>query len=100
MHFDTKQLPLLKEESSKNRYEYIFVGIDDFSRELYVTIQPDKTQYSSKRFLDQVLDECPYIIEQIYSDNGLEYKGNEQHAFRKLCTNNNIKQRFTKVKYP
>jgi len=48
MHFDTKRLPLLKGESPKNRYEYMFVGIDDFSRELYVTIQPDKTQYSSK----------------------------------------------------
>jgi len=100
MHFDTKRLPLLRGESPKNRYEYMFVGIDDFSRELYVTIQPDKTQYSSKRFLNQVLEECPYLIEQAYSDNGLEYKGSEQHAFRKLCTKNGIEQRFTKVKHP
>lgn len=100
MHFDTKRLPLLEGESPKNRYEYMFVGIDDFSRELYVTIQPDKTQYSSKRFLEQVLDECPYIIEQAYSDNGTEYKGNEQHAFGKLCKKNGIEQRFTKVKHP
>jgi len=100
MHFDTKRLPLLKGESPKNRYEYMFVAIDDFSRELYVSIQPDKTQHSSKRFLNQVLEECPYLIEQAYSDNGLEYKGNEQHAFVNLCKENNIEQRFTKVKHP
>ena len=100
MRLDTKRLPLLKGESPNNRYEYLFVGIDDFSRELYAAIMPDKTQYSAKKFLDQILDECPYTIEQAYTDNGLEYKGNEQHAFRKLCQKNKIEQRFTKVKCP
>lgn len=47
------------------------------------------------------MNECAYTIEQVYSDNGLEYRGNEQnHAFIKLCQKNNIKQRFTKVKHP
>lgn len=101
IHFDTKRLPLLKGESPKLNYEYLFVGIDDFSRELYATITSDKTQHSSAKFLDQVIDECPYTIEQAYSDNGTEYKGNqEQHAFMKLCEENKIEQRFTKVKHP
>lgn len=101
MHFDTKRLPLLEGESPKLNHEYLFVGIDDFSRELYVAIMSDKTQHSAERFLKQVLEECPYTIEQAYSDNGLEYKGNpEQHAFVKLCIANNIEQRFTKVKCP
>lgn len=101
VHFDTKRLPLLKGESPKDTHEYLFVGIDDFSRELYVSILPDKTQYSSQKFLAQVLEECPYTIEQIYSDNGLEYKGNgEKHAFMKLCSENKIEQRFTKAKHP
>ena len=99
-HLDTKRLPLLKGESPYNRYQYLFVGIDDFSRELYCAIMPDKTQHSAKKFLEQVLDECPYTIEQIYTDNGLEYKGNKQHAFGKLCQKNNIEQRFTKVRCP
>jgi len=34
--------------------EYLFVGIDDYSRELYAVITPDKTQYSSEKFLDQM----------------------------------------------
>ncbi len=78
MHFDTKRLPLLKGESPKQTYEYLFVGIDDFSRELFAAILPDKTQYSSEKFFSQVIDECAYTIEQAYSDNGLEYRGNEK----------------------
>ena len=73
-HFDTKRLPLLKGENSIEKREYLFVGIDDFSRELYAAILSDKTQYSAERFLSQVIDECPYTIEQAYSDNGTEYK--------------------------
>lgn len=101
VHFDTKRLPLLIGESPKNNHEYLLVAIDDYSRELYTAILPNKTQYASERFLIQVLDECPYTIEQIYSDNGLEYRGDpKNHAFMKLCQTNKIEQRFTKVKHP
>lgn len=101
LHMDTKRLPLLKGESPVETHEYLFVGIDDFSRELYAAILPDKTQYSAEKFLIQVLAECPYTIEQIYTDNGLEYRGNpEVHAFAKLCKESKIEQRFTKVNTP
>jgi len=101
VHVDTKRLPLLLGESPRSNHEYLFVGIDDYSRELYAAILPDKTQRSSENFLRQVLAECPYTIEQIYSDNGLEYKGNPaHHAFMKLCIEYHIEQRFTKVKHP
>ena len=101
VHVDTKRLPLLKGESTKNTREYLFVGIDDHSRELYAIITPDKTQYSSEKFLIQMIEECPYTIEQIYSDNGLEYKGNsDKHAFMLKCKKNKIEQRFTKIKHP
>jgi hypothetical protein len=52
VHVDTKRLPLLLGESPKDTHEYLFVGIDDFSRELYASILPDKTQYS--RFQSKV----------------------------------------------
>ena len=101
LHFDTKRLPLLKGESVTSHREYLFVSIDDFSRELYVAILPDKTQYSAEKFLEQVLDECPYTIEQAYSDNGKEYRGiPENHAFMKLCSEGKIEQRFTRVRTP
>lgn len=101
LHGDTKRLPLLSGEKPRENHEYLFIAIDDYSRELYAAILPDKTQYSAKTFLEQVLVECPYTIEQWYTDNGLEYKGRPgDHAFMKLCSENKIEQRFTKVKHP
>jgi len=98
LHVDTKRLPLLKGESKNQRREYLFVGIDDYSRELYVKITQDKTQDSSKNFLGQVLEECPYIIEQVYSDNGTEYKGNEEkHEFMLSCKENKIPTRNSQL---
>jgi len=101
IHSDHTKLPLLKGETPFSKPEHLFVAIDDFSRELYATILPDKTQYSAAKFLEQVLEECPYAIETWYTDNGTEYKGNpKEHEFMKLCQANNIKQSFTRVKTP
>jgi len=100
VHFDTKRLPFLKGEDSTRPREYLFVGIDDFSRELYAGIYPDKTQYSSAAFLHQVLEECPYTIEYSYSDNGKEYKGTQSHAYVALCNAEGIGQKFTRVNRP
>ena len=72
VHVDTKRLSAIKGEVAR---EYLFVGIDDFSRELYADILPDKSQFSSTSFLHRLVDECPYTIECIYSDNGHGYKG-------------------------
>lgn len=101
MHSDTKKLLILKGESRFTKPERLYVAIDDFSRELYAAILPDKTQYSSAKFFEQVIDECPYAIEVWYTDNGTEYRGNpETHAFMKLCSENKIEQKFTKVRTP
>jgi len=101
LHGDTKRLPLLQGDSALKRREYLFVAIDDFSRELYAAILPDKTQLSAKAFLEQVLEECPYTIEQYYTDNGKEYKGDPRHhAFVKLCSEHKIEQRFTRPRNP
>ena len=101
IHGDTKRLPLLEGQSTQAQREYLFIAIDDFSRELYAAIMPDKTQYSAERFLEQVIEECPYTIELHYSDNGKEYRGNpDHHAFMLLCKAHKIEQRFTKVRHP
>lgn len=51
LHVDTKRLPLLSGQSVFDKREYLFVGIDDFSRELYAAIMPDKTAFSAAEFL-------------------------------------------------
>ena len=50
LHLETKSLPLLEGETVFERREYLFVGIDDFSRELYTAILSDKTRNSAGRF--------------------------------------------------
>ena len=55
VHVDTKRLPLLKGQKSTDRREYLFVAIDDFSRELYAAIMPDKTASSAAKFLLEIL---------------------------------------------
>jgi len=100
VHFDTKRLPLLKGEDAIRPREHLFVAIDDFSRELYAGIYPDKTQYSAAAFLQQVLDELPYTLEYAYSDNGKEYKGTDSHEFVKLCRESGAGQKFTRCNRP
>lgn len=101
LHLDTKRLPLLAGETRRSGYEYLFVAIDDYSRELYVGIYPDKTQHSAADFLGQVLAQCPYTIERTLTDNGKEYRGrSNEHAFMLTASTYDIKQHFTKLKTP
>lgn len=100
MHFDTKRLPVLDGEAQTQRREHLFVAIDDYSRELYAAILPDRTQYSSASFLTQVVDECPYEIEYTYSDNGKEYRGSDNHEFARACKACGIGQKFTRFNRP
>lgn len=73
----TQNNSLISSESPKETREYLFVGINDFSRELFAAILPDKAQYSSEAFL-------------------LEYRGNSKsRAFMKFCCENGIEQRET-----
>lgn len=51
MHFYTRRLPVLDGETQTQRKEHLFKVIVDFSRGLYTTILPDRTQYSPASFL-------------------------------------------------
>ena len=97
MHLDTKRLPAIRGDK---RRDSLFIAIDDFSRELYADILPDKSQFSSTAFLHRLVDECPYTIEVIFSDNGTEYKGTPNHEFVKACREYRINQKFTKPARP
>ncbi|KKR62514.1 MAG: Integrase, catalytic domain protein [Parcubacteria group bacterium GW2011_GWB1_41_5] len=48
---------MLEGEKLSDKPETLYVAIDDFSRELYAAILPDRSQYSSATFLKQVLEE-------------------------------------------
>lgn len=100
-HMDTKCLPVLKYESKLYDKHYLFVAIDDFSRELYAGIYPDKSADSSTAFLKAVIRECPYTIEKLLTDNGTEYKGYvKYYQFMQTCFAVGVKQIFTKPAHP
>lgn len=101
MHGDNTVLPKLSGDTAKEKPERLYIAIDDYSRELYAAILPDKSQFSSAAFLAQTLEECPYTIECFYTDNGTEFKGDpKEHAFMLLAAENGIKQSFTRPKTP
>lgn len=86
MHFDTKRLPRLKNQSVADPFEYLSADTDDYSREPYAAILPDRTAAGAAKFLlHDVIDCCPYTVECAYSDNGVEYKGNASHPFGAAC---------------
>lgn len=101
IHVDTKRLPLLTGETKQTGYEYMFIAIDDQSRELYADILPDKSMLSSAKFMENVINACPYVIDKVYSDNGTEYKGrHDSHLFMLTCSQNGITRGFTKPYTP
>ena len=101
VHFDTKRLPLLQNQKATDPRDYLFVAIDDYSRELYAAILSDRTAASAAKFLlRDVIDCCPYTVECVYSDNGVKYRGNASHPFAVACVQNHIVQKFTCVGRP
>ena len=73
IHKKIRLIPFQLEGQSKTRREeYLFVAIDDYSREPYAGIFSDKTQYSSAKFLEQIIEECPHTIEEYMTDKGKE----------------------------
>lgn len=101
VHFDTKRLPLLQNPKATDPRDYPFVAIDDFSRELYAAILPDRTSAGAAEFLlHDVIDCCPYTVECAYSDNGVEYRDNTGHPFGIACVQTHIEQKFTRITRP
>lgn len=101
IHIDTECLSLLEGETPTKEREYLFVAIDDFSRELFTAIMPDKTSVSARKFLDQATQETAHTIETVYTDNRREYKRDPSaHSIMLGCQESCIEQKFTRPKTP
>lgn len=96
VHTDSSVLPLLRGEAITTPREYLFVFVDDTSQWLFADILPDQTSWSAAIVLDEAVRMFPFEIECVYSDNGKEFK----RAFRELCHERNIAQRFTRPYTP
>ena len=55
VHVDTERLPLFKGQRTADKRDYLFVAIDDFSRELYAAIFKSTTKFLN----GHVIKPCP-----------------------------------------
>jgi hypothetical protein len=85
---------------------YLFVGIDRTSKFAYAELHPHQTKTITAEFLRQLISSVPYEITKILTDNGLQFTNHEhhtyafEHIFDRLCRENAIDHRLTKVKHP
>lgn len=74
IQMDVKFVPtkcLVNELSSEKLYQY--TAIDEFTRLRYLEIFDEKSTYSSKQFLINMMNYFPFEIKTVRTDNGLEF---------------------------
>jgi len=74
IQMDVKYVPtkcLVNELSGEKLYQY--TAIDEFTRLRYLEIFDEKSTYSSKQFLINMIKYFPFDIKTVRTDNGLEF---------------------------
>jgi len=89
---------------------YLFVGIDRASKYVFVELYEEMTVQRSVEFLKHLIEDCPFKITKILTDNGSQFtyellaehlKPKEKiHPFDVVCNANQIEHRLTKFKHP
>jgi transposase-like protein len=85
---------------------YLFVAIDRTSKLAYVELLKKAGKMEASQFLANLIKFVPYKIEKILTDNGIQFtnrscdKNAFAHVFDRICKENLIEHRLTKVKHP
>jgi transposase InsO family protein len=85
---------------------YLFVAIDRTSKFAFVELHAKAGKMNAAQFLRNLITAVPYSIHTILTDNGIQFTNQErhkyafQHIFDRVCDENNIEHRLTKVKHP
>ncbi len=106
LHIDVTYMP--KIEGVKR---YLFVAIDRATRWMYYKVYDEKSADNAQDFLKLCMDEFPFYIDYILTDNGLEFtnrlliskKGEacqKASKFDEECAENDIEHRCTKPHTP
>ncbi|WP_133513374.1 DDE-type integrase/transposase/recombinase, partial [Candidatus Thiosymbion oneisti] len=107
VHVDVKYLPQLPDQDQRT---YLFAAIDRATRWVYVEILKDKSATSASGFLTRLIEQAPFTITKLLTDNGKEFTdrfcatGERQptgaHAVDRVCTANRIEHRLIKPRRP
>lgn len=85
---------------------YLFVAIDRTSKFAYVELLQKYGKMEAAQFLRNLIKAVPYRIHTILTDNGIQFtnrkvdKWTMDHIFDRVCLQNNIEHRLTKVNHP
>lgn len=85
---------------------YLFVAIDRTSKFAYVELLEKHGKMEAAQFLRNLIQAVPYKIHTILTDNGIQFTNRKvdkwafDHIFDRVCLQNNIEHRLTKVNHP
>jgi hypothetical protein len=85
---------------------YLFVGIDRTSKFAYVELLEKYGKMEAAQFLRNLIAAVPYRIHTVLTDNGIQFTNRKKdqwafaHIFDRVCHENQIEHRLTKVNHP
>src|SRR3546814_3141490 len=85
---------------------YLFVAIDRTSKFAYAELHEKAAKMVAAQFLRNLVAAVPYAIHTVLTDNGIQFTNRKQdrhafeHIFDRVCCDNAIEHRLTKVKHP
>ncbi|BCH62167.1 hypothetical protein RvVAR0630_pl03090 (plasmid) [Agrobacterium vitis] len=85
---------------------YLFVAIDRTSKFAFVELYAKAGKMNAAQFLRNLIKAAPFRIHTVFTDNGIQFTNQERykdagyHIFDRVCDENGIEHRLTKVKHP
>jgi len=85
---------------------YLFVAIDRTSKFAYVELHEKAGKMAAAQFLRNLIATLPYVIHTVLTDNGIQFTNRARdvydlaHIFDRVCSENAIEHRLTKIKHP
>ncbi|MHC0449467.1 MAG: IS481 family transposase, partial [Candidatus Lariskella arthropodorum] len=85
---------------------YLYVAIDRTSKFAYAELYKSQTKIIAADFLTNLIKALPYKIHKVLTDNGIQFTNHAHHKhafthiFERVCRENHIEHRKTKVKHP
>jgi len=85
---------------------YLFVAIDRTSKFAFVQLVAKAGKMAAAAFLRDLIKMVPYVIHIILTDNGIQFTNLARHKhagihiFDRVCTEQGIDHRLTKIKHP
>lgn len=85
---------------------YLFVAIDRTSKFAFVKLVEKAGKMAAAQFLRELIEAVPYAIHTVLTDNGVQFTNRASdryafhHIFDRVCDENAIEHRKTKVNHP